>query len=196
MNKLILATLICFAGAGAANAAPVFTENFETGTLGTTTAATNVLTANGATYQPCCGTDPAYTNFFAAFDPGESGAGLLSYAFGTIAGRVYTVAFDLGALGSASETLTVTAGATSVVYNPFADNELDSTFSPTSFTFLGSGGLTTLSFASQGVDGVDAIVDNISVTAVPEPATWAMMIGGFALVGGALRRRSGKLATA
>jgi hypothetical protein len=24
---------------------------------------------------------------------------------------------------------------------------------------------------------------------VPEPATWAMMIGGFGLVGGALRRR-------
>nr|WP_084192404.1 PEPxxWA-CTERM sorting domain-containing protein [Parasphingorhabdus marina] len=25
--------------------------------------------------------------------------------------------------------------------------------------------------------------------AVPEPATWAMMIGGFGLVGGAMRRR-------
>ena len=25
---------------------------------------------------------------------------------------------------------------------------------------------------------------------VPEPATWAMMIGGFSLVGGALRRRT------
>lgn len=29
---------------------------------------------------------------------------------------------------------------------------------------------------------------------VPEPATWAMMIGGFGLVGGALRRRRGKIA--
>lgn len=28
------------------------------------------------------------------------------------------------------------------------------------------------------------------VTAVPEPASWAMMIGGFALVGGAMRRRA------
>ena len=34
--------------------------------------------------------------------------------------------------------------------------------------------------------------------AVPEPATWAMMIGGFGLVGGAMRRRrsAGKLAAA
>jgi hypothetical protein len=31
--------------------------------------------------------------------------------------------------------------------------------------------------------------DNLAVAAVPEPATWALMIGGFGLVGGALRRR-------
>jgi hypothetical protein len=29
-----------------------------------------------------------------------------------------------------------------------------------------------------------------NVTAVPEPATWAMMLGGFALAGAALRRRA------
>ncbi|NJC34318.1 hypothetical protein GGR88_001792 [Sphingomonas jejuensis] len=32
--------------------------------------------------------------------------------------------------------------------------------------------------------------------AVPEPATWAMMIGGFGLIGTALRRRTGDTATA
>jgi hypothetical protein len=26
---------------------------------------------------------------------------------------------------------------------------------------------------------------------VPEPASWAMMIGGFGLIGGAMRRRRG-----
>lgn len=30
---------------------------------------------------------------------------------------------------------------------------------------------------------------NLEVSAVPEPASWAMMIGGFGLVGGAMRRR-------
>jgi hypothetical protein len=29
----------------------------------------------------------------------------------------------------------------------------------------------------------------VDVGAVPEPATWAMMIGGFGMVGGAMRRR-------
>ena len=33
-------------------------------------------------------------------------------------------------------------------------------------------------------------ITNISLTAVPEPATWAMMLAGFAMVGAALRRRS------
>ena len=40
-------------------------------------------------------------------------------------------------------------------------------------------------------DNVGLVLDNLSldITAVPEPATWAMMIGGFGLAGGALRRR-------
>lgn len=32
--------------------------------------------------------------------------------------------------------------------------------------------------------------DNLSTGAVPEPATWAMMIGGFGLIGAAARRRT------
>jgi len=35
-----------------------------------------------------------------------------------------------------------------------------------------------------------------STAAVPEPASWAMMVGGFGLVGGAMRRRSGTLSFA
>ncbi len=34
----------------------------------------------------------------------------------------------------------------------------------------------------------------VHVTAVPEPASWLTMIGGFALVGGAIRRRRGAIA--
>lgn len=32
-------------------------------------------------------------------------------------------------------------------------------------------------------------IDNVSVTAVPEPASWALMLAGFAMVGWASRRR-------
>ncbi len=51
--------------------------------------------------------------------------------------------------------------------------------------FTGGGGVNT---------GLIEIVDNITYGAVggtiPEPASWAMMIAGFGLVGGALRRRA------
>ena len=52
-----------------------------------------------------------------------------------------------------------------------------------------------LQFASDGgVLGYGLNVDNLTVTgnlasAVPEPATWAMMITGFGLAGGAIRSR-------
>jgi hypothetical protein len=36
---------------------------------------------------------------------------------------------------------------------------------------------------------------NIIATAVPEPATWALMLGGFAMIGGMLRRRAQPLRT-
>ena len=54
---------------------------------------------------------------------------------------------------------------------------------------------------ADGPGGADAglALDDLTLTAttgataaVPEPATWAMMIAGFGLMGGALRRRAGR----
>jgi hypothetical protein len=42
--------------------------------------------------------------------------------------------------------------------------------------------------------GNDFAIDNIFLTAVPEPATWAMMITGFGLVGFAMRRKKAQFA--
>jgi type IV pilus assembly protein PilY1 len=48
--------------------------------------------------------------------------------------------------------------------------------------------LPTFIFAFNGVGG--EVVVPPTTGAVPEPASWAMMIAGFGLVGGAMRRRS------
>ena len=57
-------------------------------------------------------------------------------------------------------------------------------------------GVDTLTFLEQNDPAYDAL-DNVSLTAVPEPATWAMMLIGFAGGCASLRRgRRGATATA
>jgi hypothetical protein len=60
-----------------------------------------------------------------------------------------------------------------------------------------AGGTNTLII--KGLAGSNASYSgtvNYTVSPVPEPATWAMMIGGFGLVGGAMRRRTRNVAVA
>jgi hypothetical protein len=44
-------------------------------------------------------------------------------------------------------------------------------------------------YTGKGTGTKVELVDSENLAAVPEPASWAMMIGGFGLVGGTLRRR-------
>jgi hypothetical protein len=48
-----------------------------------------------------------------------------------------------------------------------------------------------LDYGVAVTNGVDVLnyTAGVSIAAVPEPATWAMFIGGFGLIGGAMRRR-------
>jgi PEP-CTERM motif-containing protein len=59
------------------------------------------------------------------------------------------------------------------------------------FNITAPGGFVRLGLSdfNGAADGNDFGVDNISLNSVPEPAAWALMIGGFGLAGAALRRR-------
>ncbi len=60
------------------------------------------------------------------------------------------------------------------------------------FVFIADATTATLSFLAHGTPtGVPpfSLLDGVSGTAVPEPATWALMFGGLGVVGGALRSR-------
>lgn len=50
--------------------------------------------------------------------------------------------------------------------------------------------------APGGFPDGDAPISSATLTAVPEPATWGMMILGFGVLGAAMRRRSTKIAFA
>jgi hypothetical protein len=56
------------------------------------------------------------------------------------------------------------------------------------FTF-NTGPVTSVRISADSAFAIDNVVLNSPAAAVPEPASWAMMLGGFGLVGGAMRRR-------
>lgn len=129
-------------------------------------------------------------------------AGSISQTFNTVAGATYTVSFDYSrnAAGAPDPAIaTVTAGGQGVTVIAPNDGSLGSEYNfiwkPVSFTFVGSGAATTLTAtAITGTNG-GVFFDNFQVNgAVPEPATWALMIGGFGLAGAALRARRRALA--
>lgn len=81
---------------------------------------------------------------------------------------------------------TYNAAALSIASGGFSGWETATT------TFKASGTTQVLSFlAKTSSPGAPPflLLDGVSVTAVPEPTTWAMMLGGFGLIGFLARRR-------
>ena len=100
----------------------------------------------------------------------------------------YTVSFDLGgnARGAAAQTTEVYLGSTLV-----ASLTLDSDSALTSYTYTVSTTGGNLAFDELGPsDQQGNILDNVTLTSVPEPASWAMMLLGVTAIGGAMRRRT------
>lgn len=115
-----------------------------------------------------------------------TGGGLVELSFWYIAnavpfnGATNTVHFTLGTItGSVMNNLT---------------NDSTTWQHYTQQINLGKAGPQTLSFAAAGTqDNYGGYIDNVSVTAVPEPESYAMLLAGLALMGTiALRRNKDK----
>ena len=182
--------LIGLAVASEAAAIPVVNPGFETGDFsGWTT-----FRPGGdppATNISVTGTAPHSGRYQAQFGDYDNGSGI-QQSLATVAGQTYAVSFwlklDPGATVPTDTYAQIKFGGTTVltlVGDPNNGAGLGWTlFGGNAVT---AGASTTLSFFFEDLPSYYHL-DDVSVDAVPEPATWTMMIAGFALVGVAARR--------
>lgn len=119
------------------------------------------------------------------------GGGTASIAFGGAGASGFSI--DMGSLdGYNTLTLSFVGGDTQVftgnqlVANPNGNQQSPNTNGRFRFTAENGERIAGVSFASNQNSFE---VDRLAVAAVPEPATWAMLIGGFGFVGAMSRRR-------
>ena len=198
MKRLLgMASVALVAVVGAANAATVSYD--------VTFSATNFASA----YGQAAPTDPVMGSFQITFDPTQtytddtSAITLQSLNIALSSALSFDYSPTDNSNGAADELVVggVLNGATTVQYNPPTDDfwlHINTfTVSPTfqqvgySQTSLGSANL----FYTSGTPGQDG---SVTVTAVPELSTWAMLIAGFVGLGGFgyTRRRTGRVETA
>lgn len=65
-------------------------------------------------------------------------------------------------------------------------------FSSYTYTYTATGTGTLQAYIrarGEGSDNQGVVIDDVMLTAVPEPATWMMMLAGFGFIGAAMRRK-------
>lgn len=187
-------------GVANANAGVVFSDNFNSYAYQLNWAPPANWTAPGPGTVDLIGdtTSGAAYDFF----PGNGGyvdldgsnnvAGALQ-TIATFGAGTYTLNFDLGgnARGDVDKTTVITLG-------DFSQSVTLSSSSPLaaqSFTFKTTGGQLSFADLAGGNQNIGNILDNVSLSAVPEPASWAAMLVGFGAIGATMRNRR-KLAVA
>ena len=122
-------------------------------------------------------------------DGSTGSSGVLRNFVDLIAGTQYTLSFWLAGNQRAdqgTESVNVHFGGVNQTFNlsyldPFKTFSL--IYTPTVTNTYSFG------FTTNSNDNVGALLDNVSVTAVPEPETYALMLAGLGLIGFSARRR-------
>lgn len=183
MLRTIAATAVILSAVPAAAVNLVTNPGFETGTFaGWTVDATGGTVITSGT--------PFAGSFDARLRTVDNVVRTLSQIVLTTPGS-YQLAYYLRNTGTQQgqdvsiDGLVVSSGSTVTVFG----NRPAFSYSLFTQNFLATGP-TTVSFTYLHPSPGSFQLDDVSVTAIPEPATWAMLVTGFALVGFAARRRS------
>jgi hypothetical protein len=151
---------------------------------------------------------PQGGNFIGLDGDSDYGGVLSQTVTGLTLGKIYDLKFYWGAAqlinreGDTTERLNVSLGAqtqqTGILANP---SKGFSGWKTVDMRFTATGPSEVLNFMSAGTpNGLPpiAVLDGVSLTAVPEPAVWSLMLVGFGGLGAMLRyrRRAAASATA
>ena len=132
-----------------------------------------------------------------SIDLAGNAPGAISQTFTTKAGHGYRIAYWIGRNPDGGDHprtgfIDVGGGQTQFLYSG-AGNRTNMEWQLETFDFVALSSSTTLTFAADpdtASQFYGPALDNVSIGAIPEPATWAMVILGFGVIGGALRRKA------
>lgn len=182
---VLAAAAAAIVAASPAAAQQVTNGSFETGDF------SGWSVANGnATYVEPAGFDsyPAQQGAYFAALGNVNAVATISQTLATAAGQAYTLSYYLASNGSSSYFNASWNGH--IITGSELNTPAAQPYTLYQFTVTGTGS-DTLAFNEQDNPSYLAL-DNVSLAvagAVPEPATWAMMLLGFGAIGFAMRRR-------
>jgi choice-of-anchor C domain-containing protein len=195
--------------AGSAQAATIVNGSFEIGVNPPTTSFTTLGAGNtdltgwsiGGGGIDWIGAYWQASNGVRSLDMTAITAGSISQTLSTVIGQRYVVTFDLAGNpdpngGPTLKSLDVTVNGLDLVNYTFDTTGFSTSnmgWESKSYSFVATSTSSTLAFTSNNGLASGPALDNVAV-AVPEAATWAMMIAGFGLVGAASRRRRSAVA--
>lgn len=205
LKRALMTAAFALLGAGGAQAATLVNGSFENATVNPGSSYVTLATGNTQItgWEVTDGSIDYIGGYWQAQDGGRS-IDLAGLAIGqitqtltdTIVGQLYEVSFWVSKNpdkpGNPLRTGTLKFGGQSAVFAyALPNNRANMNWTRDTFRFVATGTSTDLSFAADASAGCcfGPALDNVGIAAVPEPEAWAMMIGGFALVGATLRTR-------